>query len=311
MSNPYEETALTMMITTQDHQAAQVFYSHHKDARKGRQVYLNTLAVRAVDRYLKYFGIQSDVERSASFDLVSQHLLDTGALHIPEVGNIECRPVLSPADTVYVPEEVQSDLLGYVIVRLDSELEAVTLLGFLRKVEAEYIALSNLQPIEEILEIVAPIPGIVSTLGNWLQNSIESGWQVVDELLRSSQPTFAFRSKTGALAPGATNPKDVVRGKLVTLTSQKPANSLLMVVGVCPYHREELDIWVKVFPTGADTHLPYDLELKLLDDEDIALMQAQSRETETIGLQFRGTVGDQFSIQISSSNDTHTEYFSI
>lgn len=311
MSTSYEDTGLTMMITTQDHITAQAFRRQHPDKQKAKQVYLNTLAVRAVDRYLQYFGIDTDLEQSASADPITQQLLDTGALHIADVGDIECRPVLADATQVHIPEEVHSDRLGYVAVWLDAQLEMATLLGFIPKVKEEYVSLSTLQPIEALLDATSPTVEVFTRLSQWLQNSIEAGWQIVDEIFDSSHPVMAFRNPSEVLRSKLDETEDIIRGRVITLDPSTTENPLLLAVGINPSASEEMDIWVRVVPAGSQKHLPYDLELKLLDEQGDSLMQAQARETESIGLKFKGTLGDQFSIQVSFADKVHSEYFVI
>ncbi|MEL6320758.1 MAG: DUF1822 family protein, partial [Cyanobacteria bacterium J06626_14] len=305
------DIGLTMMITAQDHITAQAFYGQHRNAQKGKQIYLNTLAVRVVDRYLKYFGIESDLENSASSDPITQQLLDTGALHIPDVGDIECRPVLTHETSVYVPEEVHGDRLGYVAVQLDDQLENATLLGFIAEVEEEHFSLSALQPMETLLEATAPSIQVLTRLSYWLQNVVSSRWQLVEDIFARPSPTLAFRNPSDVLS-SKLEKEDVIRGRLITLNKSNIDNPLLLAVGVTPSDSEELGIWVRVIPVGrSQKHLPYDLELKLLDEAGDSLMQAQSRETESIGLKFTGAVGDHFSVQVLSSDNAHIEHFII
>lgn len=310
MSNIHEDTGFTMMITTQDHITAQQFYNQHANAQKGKQVYLNTLAVRAVDRYLQYFGITSDFEQSASFDPITQQLLDTGALHIANLGDIECRPVLTNATSVFVPEEVHSDRLGYVVVQLDDQLETATLLGFMPEIAKEHVPLDALHPVEALLDVAVPSAKVVTQLSAWLKDTISSGWQRVEDILAQPSPVFAVRTPSSLLGSKLES-EDTVCGRLITLDPSDVANPLLLAVGVNPSEAEELGVWVKVVPAGSKKHLPYDLELKLLDEAGTSLMQAQSRETESIGLKFTGALGDHFSVRIISMDNVHTEDFVI
>ncbi|MGF1523316.1 MAG: DUF1822 family protein [Leptolyngbyaceae cyanobacterium] len=309
MSNIHD-TGLTMMITAQDHITAQAFYSQHQDAQKGKQVYLNTLAVRVVDRYLKYFGIESDLENSASSDPITQQLLDTAALHITDVGDIECRPVLANETSVYVPEEVQSDRLGYVAVQLDNQLETATLLGFISGTKEAYVAFSKLQPVETVLDVAVSPTAVFTKLSYWLQATVSDGWQLVEDIFAQPNPALSFRGPSDILN-SKLEAEDVIRGRIITLDATDVANPLLLAVGITPSDSQEWGIWVRVVPAGGKKHLPYDLELKLLDETGDSLMQAQSRETESIGLKFMGAVGDHFSVQISSSDNAHTEHFII
>ena len=310
-----------MMITTQDHLMAQRFYDHQQDSKKGKQVYLNTLAVSAVSRYLHYFGIETDLDNSASWDVISQHLLDTGTLHVSQIGDVECRPVLVTENSFRVPVEVSSDRLGYVAVQLDNQLETAVLLGFVKTAEGEEITLEQLQPIETLLEAIEPKSDFIAHLSQWLQDTVEAGWYTLEEILQSPEPTFRFRGTASSpvktiasdLAKIIASDSDdtIIKCRTLVLEPSNEVGGLALAVGVRPYNQKELDIWVRVFPVGEQLYLPASLELKLMDEEGKSVMQAPSRETETMGVKFRGTMGDRFSIQISSLNTIHTEYFAI
>lgn len=65
-----------------------------------------------------------------------------------------------------------------------------------------------------------------------------------------------------------------------------------------PTDSHQVDIWVKLCPTIGVAYLPEDLEIRVLDEQGIVVMQAQSRQTNMLQLKFRGVVGERFSIEI-------------
>lgn len=310
MSAVNEESPLTMMLTQEAHFVAQQFYRKYSEPQKSKQVYLNTLAVKAVSQYLKYFGIHADLDGSESWDPVSQALLNTGALNIPDFGTIECRPVLPNAASLQVPPEVWSDRLGYVAVQFDSDLETATLLGFTQTVEAEEISLDLLQPLETLLDVLNARPDLVAHLSQWLQHTVESGWSTLEDFFNGPQVAFSFRGGP-SLAPLTIGEGSIARCCSLRLGSEEPDQGFALVVAVNPAEAADFDIWVRVVPTGEQRYLPSNLGLMLVDEGGDAIMQAQSRETESIGLKFRGDLGDRFGIQIKLGPTTILERFVI
>lgn len=300
-----------MSISLEAHRTAQIFRSRHTDSARGKQIYLNTLAVYAVHDYLEMLGIETNLADSSSWDPITQMLADTGALQVGTQGLLECRPVLPNADAVYVPPETWSDRLGYVAVQLDQGLETATLLGFLPNATTEEIALEQLAPLEDCLDVIEASSSVVTHLSEWLQNTVEAGWQTVEELFQLPQPAFAFRGNMSPLYKIIASDESIVRCRPLALQGNEPGGDFALVVSVKPHNKSELDIWVKVLPLGDQTHLPSDLELKLIDTGGEPVMQAQSRETESMGLKFRGGWGDYFSINITTSKTTIVEHFMI
>lgn len=82
---------------------AEKFSLRQKDPQKAKQVYFNSLAVYAVRFYMKCMGVETDWEKSESWDLVTQTLLDVADLDLPDLGKLECRPVLPENESVYIP----------------------------------------------------------------------------------------------------------------------------------------------------------------------------------------------------------------
>jgi len=72
-----------------------------------------------------------------------------------------------------------------------------------------------------------------------------------------------------------------------------------------------MDIWVQVHPTNGCECLPYNLRLAVLDEACEAVMQAIARESKNIQLEFSGTLGEHFSVQVALGEVSLTEAFVI
>lgn len=322
MNSLDDESTFTLPLPLKAHEMAERFRQHQTNPQKAKQVYLNTLAVQAVNTYLEWMGIATDLETSASWNPLLQSLADVADLSIPHQGKLECRPVLPQAQVCYVPPEVWSDRIGYVAVQFDPDLTEATLLGFVPSVQTAELSLNHLQSLDELLDRLYEAPAAVveerrsmiptegfTRLGRWLENLAEAGWQTVEELLGGPEPAFAFRGGTSAESL-TTSVNEIVRGKPLSLNAGNGLQVLLLV-GLVPTSAAERDIWVRLCPAKGQTHLPTELQLFVLDDSGEAVMQAQSRQTEMIQLRFGGYVGERFGIKVDLANQSWIEQFMI
>ncbi|MBD2092540.1 DUF1822 family protein [Microcoleus sp. FACHB-1515] len=290
MTNPeLEPIAVTIPLTLSAHARATQFRQQH--LQKSSQVYLNSLAVSAVEIYLQRLEFDTNFAASASANPLMRALMDVADLAIDHHGVLECRPVLPNARDVLIPAEVWSDRIGFVAVQLDSGLQTATLLGFVETVTTEKVALSELRSIEFLpsyLNSIRQKPASVH-LTQWLQNQVDSTWQTIEELLGLQQPAWQYRGNQSA------STQLISRGKL--LDFDRSGEAIALVVEVAPKDALKVNIAVKLCPTGSRAHLPPDLELMVLDEAGIAVIQAQARTTEMINVEFSGEVGDRFSIK--------------
>ncbi|NEP01464.1 MAG: DUF1822 family protein [Symploca sp. SIO2E9] len=298
----------TVPLTLCAHELAQQFYHLQSDSNKGKQIYFNTLAVYAVNFYLNCLGIETDLEASDSWNPCLQPLANNADLLVKNVGKLECRPVLPEEQLCKVPEEVMSDRIGYVAVKLDSALTEAQLLGFVPSVVESEIPIHNLQSLEELLEVISPLKSEL-TLNNvvllrqWLDDIFDRGWEKVSELFDSTPAELGWsyrRLETG-----------VKRGKLLHLGRQETVEEIALLVGLRPTQLPELNITVEVYPTGDATHLPRDLQLMVLDEDGETVMQAIAKSTKNIQLEFSGEEGESFSVKLSLNNCIITEDFII
>ena len=144
------------------HQLAEKCCQQQSHLEKAEQVYLNTLAVYAVDEYLQGLGFGTDLESSDSHNSIMQTFLDVADLVVKNYGKLECKPVLPDADFVYVPEEVWQDRIGYIAVQLNDSLTEAKLLGFLENVATNELPLRQLQPMADFPGYLQDLP-ITST----------------------------------------------------------------------------------------------------------------------------------------------------
>lgn len=314
----YQPSSQAEMIffTRRARQWAAEFCQHHQsDPRKAEQVYCNTLAVWAVHEWLQSRGIETDLESSYSWDPLFQTCMNVADLVVPEQGRLECRPVIDDADSVMIPPETWEDRLGYIAVQLDESLETASILGYVKTAEAEVIALDQFQDSQSLIEQLQPSSdqsaiAPIAHLSKWFHHQIEQGWQTLDELFGQSTLAFDVRSTATqqTLQPSISI---VQRGKPVTLTVNSHEHQMFLVVEIKSTTTPVWEITISLVPDQVKGYLPPNLELLLLDDAGVAVMQAQSRATKLIGLEFSGEMCDRFSAQIVMGDQRVTETFVI
>jgi Protein of unknown function (DUF1822) len=291
---------------------------------KGEQVYLNTLSVSFVNYYLCCMGFETDLNKSDSWNVIQQTLMDVADLSLKNLGLLECRPVLSDAQFVYVPPEVQSNRIGYVAVQIGKSFREAKLLGFVKQVQTDFLPINQLQPLDELLEYLEELSQFqladnsltcnqnLVNLKQWLENIFESGWQEVETLLGtpSINPAWSLRSANGAF---------ISRGKLIDLGKTLSdaygglrQRAVVLVVTLPPDNEQEMDVIVEVHPTNGQDYLPPNLHLMILDFEGTSVMEAQTRSSnKNIQLEFSCEMGEHFSVKLALGDISITENFVI
>lgn len=149
MKIPLESFDFTVPLGVEAHLLAERFRRHQSNPQKGKQVYVNTLAVYAVNFYLRCMGIETNWEASDSYDPMMQSFMDVADLEVPHLGRLECRPVLPGTQVIEIPPEVCCDRIAYVVVQMTESLKEATLLGFTETAATETLGLEQLRSLAE------------------------------------------------------------------------------------------------------------------------------------------------------------------
>ncbi|XZO03763.1 MAG: DUF1822 family protein [Microcoleus sp.] len=143
---PLEQTARNLALQ---------FASEQANPQKGKRVYFNTLAVWAVNYFLEWMELETNIDGGDSWHPGMRAVLDVADLVLPGIGKIECCPVMLGETAISLPE-VRENRIAYLAVQFAEPFDKVKLLGFIPAVEivekTEAISLVNLQPIEELLD---------------------------------------------------------------------------------------------------------------------------------------------------------------
>ena len=103
MNSPLEPLTFKVSLSLSAHAQAERYHQRQGNSPKGKQVYLSSLAVYAVNFYLQCLGFETDFLNSYSNDAILSSLLNVGDLEIKNYGKLECRYVLPGEDFCYIP----------------------------------------------------------------------------------------------------------------------------------------------------------------------------------------------------------------
>jgi Protein of unknown function (DUF1822) len=196
----------TVPLSFKAHSLAQTYSKHQNNPDRAKQIYLNILAIYAVEHYFQCMGLSTNWEGSDSRKHISHEFLDIADLNVRGLGKFECRPILPGADKLEIPCEAWDERVGYLAVQLTQSLKEATLIGFIPQV-AEYqgsIHLDQLHTFDDFPEYLSRIqsqqnvsksPQVVN-LGKWLNNIFEGNWQTVEELFSTQKYSIAFRNRS-------------------------------------------------------------------------------------------------------------------
>ncbi|UKO98741.1 DUF1822 family protein [Nostoc sp. UHCC 0870] len=309
MKSITDQLTFSVTLTNKARTIAEEYSKGISNPLKKQQIYLNTLAVYAVDYYLQCMGFATDLEGSDSRDRLTIQLMNVADLNIKNIGKLECRPVLTNTEICEIPPEVWSDRVGYIAVQFNSDFQEATILGFTPQAAAE-IPLHQLQSLDDFLIYLSELeianssqieksPTMVK-IGQWLDGFVDAGWQTIEHLLNPQQLGLAFKSTV-----------TMTRGQKIDLGMNLDKISVALVVKISEPKAGEIDILTQVYPIGNNV-LPEGVELSIKDESGEDVLSVTSRnEDNWIQLEFSAEVGEKFQIIITHKEFQQTRIFEI
>ena len=305
-----EILSFTLPLSFEAHSVAQELVSGISNPEKRQEVYLNSLAVYAVDNYLRCMGFGTNFPGSDCRNPLAIKLMNVADLIVKDIGKLECRPVLAESDFVEIPPEVWEDRVGYVIVQLNNSLREAKILGFIPKAETK-VSLSQLESLEDLLSYLTELEVVESVelkntsktvnFSQWLDGIIDSSWQKIDELLQPRQLGLAFK-----------NEMSVTRGQKIDLGINLEQISLALVMKVMSESKNrEVDILTQVYPMG-EMVLPEGVKLIIDDESGETVLEVVAREDDNwIQSEFSAESGERFNITVIYGESEVTKEFEV
>jgi hypothetical protein len=332
-----DSSKISIPLTSTARQQAQQFAQAQANPTKQQQVYRNTLAVQAVNTYLQWMEVNTDLDRSWSQHPGKQFCFDVADLYLPGIGRLECRPVLPNQATFEIPIEAQAHRMGYVAVEIDQTGQAANLLGFTQQSSSTEIRIAQLDHLDSLLMALEPMP---VRLGNWLQQQFDSHWVSLQSL---TMPTpLVACLPLNVLSPAADRSLEIERllqqlanatdeetrwktiEKLWTIDPEHPATGVRRVVdlglylggekvalmmAILPNPDQSLSILLRAYPMGQPC-LNTGLALAGLYESGAAFIEAESRaEDNYIQVKFLADPGERFGVRVCQGDAEFIEQF--
>jgi hypothetical protein len=220
MNQTVKPLTFTIPLSFEAHSLAEQYRKQHNRPQKAKQVYLNTLAMYAMDFYCRCMGFETDWETSDTKQPLMQKFLDVADVNVARfgqlIGKLECRPVLPDAEVLEVPPEAWDDRIAYVAVQLNQSLKQAIVLGFAPSAAHQQgiIPLGELRSLADFPAYLSKFsqvpeespalsqqtqlsPQLVN-LRNWLEDVFEAGWRTIDDVFVTREVNLVpeFRGTT-------------------------------------------------------------------------------------------------------------------
>jgi hypothetical protein len=304
---------IPVLLDKNFHRYAMQFAAEQATPQKGKQVYLNTLAVCGVYQYLKWLSIPSNLSQSDCWHPGLRAIFNVADLVLPNIGKLECRLVLPEEKALIIPPETTDNRIGYVAVRLNEELDRVELLGFVTRDRIsqppEPIFLTQLQPLDSLLETIHR-QSLLVNLRQWIEGIFQPEWQPLEVLLASQGRVFRMASNNLVDESNVTPVRVISRGKVISWEKNGDRVSYILIVKMTDKSLEEIDICLQLYPFGEREQLPPGLKFIVLDESNKPCLEAETRhEDNWIQLEFTCQAEEKFAINIIMGEICITEQF--
>ena len=297
-----ERLTFTVPLSGADFKLAQKFSCEQKDADKSKQVFLNTLAVLAVNFYCQCLKVETNLEESTIGHYNQRILMDSADLKIDVLGKLECRPVLPNENICYVPSEVWSDRVGYVVVEIDEEAKKAILFGFVEQIKTNELPLAQLPDIDNLVDLL-----LLAKNKQLLERTFAKNWNEDEsaEILKDKQKKLVRRDSPALPTIDKSITSPLYIAKYITLIRR----TFILLVRITPTKEGNFQLLVEVESYRGE-RIPSDLNLKLLSLSDQTLKANLTKGGDYISWEYTLQLGESFQIQVKRADESHTEQFS-
>jgi hypothetical protein len=295
---------LRVPLTSAAHTIALQFAAEQDNPIKGKQVYLNTLAVIAVQKCLSWVGVESNFAISDCFNPSKRAIFDVADLSLLPGGErpiIECRPVLPNQTQVTIPPESIEDRLGCVAVEFYPHMNNVKMRGFkefkeFEEIEEKKIAIESFDRFARIFDCLPDINYILPETGLYGDDS----WKLPEEF-GLKQPIYANNHTS----------ENEINWKIKEFYFNNTSinEKIVLMIGCPSKIHENSSIKIVLRPSSKDRDLPRNLSMIIESKSGILQSidsKLQSKLTSAINI---STAGAFFSIKLKYENQVFGENF--
>ncbi len=183
----------TITLSQASHEYANKFARQQASEEKARQVYLNTLAIFAVNEFVQEeLGYITDLKAGDCWNPVLRMVHDVADLIIPDLGILECRRIKAEDEIISLPNDVRENRIACVAVKFQEELHKVKLRGFFPASEVGNlpgeIEVNQLQEVEEMIDYLYQLEEMripsSSVIEKIAKQKLETAEESVREILK-------------------------------------------------------------------------------------------------------------------------------
>lgn len=339
----------TVPLSYEAHSIAQQCREGITNPDKSKQVYLNSLAVYAVNYYLQGMGFETDWENSDSREPIAVKLGNIADLSLNHLGKVECCYILPDEDHFEISPEVTEDRIAYIAVQLTESLKQATILGYIQTATPT-VPINQLQSLEDLLLYLSTLEvealssseietSTLSQLDITNTSEIESISYVAttqEEVNRQQTNTPPLISQLGSWLEGVVeegwqrveelfssqqlglafmNEVSVIRAQELDLGIQLNQISVALVTKVTTpdtsSDTSEVDILMQIRPMR-EMVLPAGISLQIQNTSGETVLETTSREGDNwIQLAFSAEYGESFQVLVIYQDAILTKDFVI
>ncbi len=308
MNTNHEQTSFTIPLSIEAHETANQRQQGISNTENAKKIYLNTLAVYAVNYYLDCMGFETKGLNADDSNPCMLSLIDLADLEVKNIGKIECRPVLPDAEYLEIPTEVRTDRVAYVAVQFNQSLRAAKILGFTTQQRAR-IHLSQLQSVDNLLDYLTTKEASAKVnIRQWLEGVITEGWLNVEEIFNPRELSYRFARSFS-----------IMKCKKVDIGLKINGESVVLVVKLNPENKniidaknhDEVDIIVQVQPNPEKSAcLPPGLKLVVIDENGQEIDTVISRQNDNwVEIKLSAELNEEFGVDIILGESKVTQDF--
>ncbi|MBF2016064.1 MAG: DUF1822 family protein [Rivularia sp. T60_A2020_040] len=191
------ELAIPVPIPASFRRQAQVYASQFFVQDVQKRIYRQTLALLAVDNYLRLLGFETNLNQPQRWNVINRLWSEVNELEIEELGILECCVINSEQFVLPQPQLSYQINIGYLFVEITNSDKTAILTGFfpaLQEHEHREIAITDLISIDQFIDYLNEREASSSSLEqndlaqefakkkmiylrNWLNHIYEGEWQ--------------------------------------------------------------------------------------------------------------------------------------
>jgi hypothetical protein len=179
------EQAIPFPVTESFRRQARAYASQYFTEDAQQRIYFNTLAVLVANAYFQMLSFETNLAKLERWNATKRLWNEANELEVVGFGNLECCVITTKKESVILPLQSLSNVLGYLFVEIASSEKSATLIGFLPASHSDTtdaeVAIADLQSMDDLIDYLTLTQEFaekkITYLRNWLNNIYEADWE--------------------------------------------------------------------------------------------------------------------------------------